>query len=271
MLIRGDSTLLDPRPITTRVAKRLLLGRWIPRFDGYLTVGKLNEAYYEYYGADTSRFVPVRHFVDNEWFADSAATARQNRNEMRSALGIAADAVVFLFAGKFMIKKQPLAALEAFALVARSGLNTHLVLAGDGDLRAECEAYAAAHSLPVSFLGFLNQSRMPDAYAISDVLVLPSSHDETWGLVVNEAMASGLPAIVSDRVGCAPDLILDGETGTVFDAGSVTQLAERMRRFAESPDEIRRQGTRAARHIERYSLGEATENTVSAILRSIDA
>ena len=83
---------------------------------------------------------------------------------------------------------------------------------------------ANARSLPVTFVGFVNQSRMPEVYAAADVLVLPS-YSETWGLVVNEAFACGLPAIVSDRVGCAPDMIMDGLTGTVVPAGDIERLA----------------------------------------------
>lgn len=90
---------------------------------------------------------------------------------------------------------------------------------------------------------------MPEAYAAADVLVLSSSFQETWGLVVNEAMACALPAIVSDRVGCAPDLVIPGETGEVFPAGEVATLSERMGRYAIFPAEVLRQGARASEHM----------------------
>ncbi len=266
MLIRGDSTLLDRRKLPTRMLKRVWLGRWLPRFDRYLTVGKLNEDYYEFYGADRSKFVPVRHFIDNDWFGSGAALARDNRAALRTAMGIPVDATVFLYAGKLMPKKQPMLALEALARLGPAAGNAHLLFAGDGELRAECDAFARAHDLPVSFTGFLNQSRMPEAYAVSDVLLLPSAYDETWGLVVNEAMACGLPAIVSDRVGCAPDLVIEGETGAVFPSGNSSALAELMNRYSRAPETAVTQGANAARHVERYSLDEATDNTVSAIL-----
>ena len=107
---------------------------------------------------------------------------------------------------------------------------------------------------------------MPEAYAAADILVLPSAYQETWGLVVNEAMAAGLPAVVSDRVGCAPDLIIPGETGEVFPAGDIDAFASQMQKYVDSPEEIRRQGARAAEHISGYSLEAATENTVRAIV-----
>ena len=265
MMIRGDSTLLDRRPLPTRIAKRLLLGRWLPRFERYLTVGKLNEDYYEHYGADRSRFFPVRHFVDNDWFARKAGEARADRARLRKSMGIPADATVFLFAGKLMHKKQPAAAVEAMKHLRRDS-GAHLLVVGDGAMRGQCESIATAAGLPVTFAGFFNQSRMPEAYAAADVLLLPSAYDETWGLVVNEAMASGLPAIVSDKVGCAPDLIATGETGAVFPAGNVPELAMQMEKYLSTRSEASRQGQNAALRIQRYSLDQAVENTVNAVL-----
>ena len=81
------------------------------------------------------------------------------------------------------------------------------------------------HTLPVSFAGFLNQGEIPAAYAACDALVLPSDYGETWGLVVNEAMACGVPAVVSDAVGCGPDLVEEGQTGMIFPLGDIPALA----------------------------------------------
>ena len=141
----------------------------------------------------------------------------------------------------------------------------HLLMVGDGELRAECEAYAKAHRLPVSFAGFVNQSEMPHAYVAADCLVLPSDHGETWGLVVNEAMACGLPAITSDRVGCHPDLILPGRTGSTFPCGDIEALAETMTRLASAPAALRAMGRNACEHIRRYSVTVLVEGTLAAL------
>jgi glycosyltransferase involved in cell wall biosynthesis len=271
MLIRGDSTLIDERSLGTRIAKRVILGRWLPRFSRYLTVGRLNEEYYEFYGADPGRFVPVRHFVDNDWFAGQAAQARTQREELRRGWNIDPDALVFLFAGKLMQKKKPVDAIHALGRVNRRGRKVHLLIAGEGELRDACVSAAAALDVPVTFAGFLNQSRMPQAYAASDVLVLPSAWQETWGLVVNEAMASGLPAIVSDKVGCAPDLVIPGVTGEVYPSGDVDALAKRMELFVNSPERALQLGRGAKNRIANYSLDAATDNTITAIVDSVRA
>ena len=265
MMVRGDSTLIDRRNLGTRALKRLLLGRWIPRFSRYLTVGRLNEQYYEHYGAQRHRFVPVRHFVDNDWFEGRAKVERARRQVLRSQWGIDASALVFLFVGKFMEKKRPVDTIRAISRVS-PGRSVHLLMVGEGELKEACRSTAHELGVPVAFAGFLNQSRMPEAYAAADVLILPSGFQETWGLVVNDAMASGLPAIVSDKVGCAPDLVIAGVTGETFPSGNLAALAERMDQYIRMPGEESKQGLQAAAHIRDYSLEAATENTVRAIV-----
>ena len=129
-------------------------------------------------------------------------------------------------------------------------------MVGDGQLRADCERFAQEYRLPVSFTGFVNQSQMPSVYAVSDVLILPSDGRETWGLVVNEAMACGLPAVVSDEVGCWPNLIEEGRTGFVFRCGDTDRLAEILTIFVKNPIQ-KEMGQEASRRIKQYSLEEA--------------
>jgi glycosyltransferase involved in cell wall biosynthesis len=132
-----------------------------------------------------------------------------------------------LFAGKFIPKKRPMDLVNAVAMLqgTRSSKSIHLLFTGSGELGAEvrggCDVVydAEADAIPrspaissngnpaASFTGFLNQTEISRAYVAADCLVLPSDYRETWGLVVNEAMASGLPCIVSDACGCAEDLV----------------------------------------------------------------
>ncbi|MFV9507875.1 MAG: glycosyltransferase, partial [Oscillochloridaceae bacterium umkhey_bin13] len=99
----------------------------------------------------------------------------------------------------------------------------------------------------------------------ADLLVLPSDGSETWGLVVNEAMACGLPALVSDQVGCAPDLILPGQTGATFPHGDVHALAALLGAYAGNPAQLRQHGHAALRHLQAYSVPLAAERTAAAV------
>jgi len=142
----------------------------------------------------------------------------------------------------------------------------HLLMVGDGDLRKECEEYAKNKNLSVTFTGFLNQSEIPRAYIASDCMVLPSNNGETWGLVINEAMACGLPAIVSDQVGSHLDLIIENQTGAVYPCGDVHALAGRIASFASKPDdEVRKMGELARERVKLYSYEEVMKGTISAV------
>jgi glycosyltransferase involved in cell wall biosynthesis len=147
-----------------------------------------------------------------------------------------------------------------------------LLIVGTGPLEPELRARSETARIPVTFAGFLNQTEIPAAYAAADCLVLPSDYGETWGLVVNEAMACGLPAIVSDRVGCGPDLVTNGETGFRFRFGNTEDLARRLEEMARLGEEGRRAiGERARERIIRaYSIEKAVANTVKATFEVIE-
>ena len=138
---------------------------------------------------------------------------------------------------------------------------------GDGPLGNSLKK-AAEEALGdrVHFAGFINQSEIPAYYRVADVVVLPSDARETWGLVVNEAAACGRPAVVSEEVGCRPDLIDNKHTGFSYAVGDCAQLADRMaaarRVCTESPDEVHRALVDKSNQ---YSIPKATEGLLSAI------
>jgi glycosyltransferase involved in cell wall biosynthesis len=118
---------------------------------------------------------------------------------------------------------------------------------------------------PVHFAGFKNQTELPAVYAAADCFVLPSTI-ETWGLVVNEAMASGLPAIVTEACGCAPDLVANGETGYVYPAGDAPQLWDRLSQFVDARERDRTAFDAPVRaRIARYSCDAAVAGTLTAL------
>jgi glycosyltransferase involved in cell wall biosynthesis len=177
--------------------------------------------------------------------------------EIRKAWGIPEDAFCVLFCGKFIPKKRPMDLVEALAIAGsqRSEVRGQRMVAlfvGSGELGAQLRSACnvvfdaeAPGSSPrpstldprpmATFAGFLNQTEISRAYVAADCLVLPSDYGETWGLVVNEAMASGLPCIISDRCGCAEDLGSSGPN-LVFPGGGVAALTDRLLKMASRPD-----------------------------------
>lgn len=232
-LVRGDSQLGTSRGFVTRAVKRLVYPAMLRQFDACLFVGHHNRAYLAHYGVPANRLHFSPHCVDNQRFAVAAASC--DREDLRRRLGLESDAPVALFVGKLTQMKRPADLIEALGLLRRRGVRIQGLLVGDGPLRAELEAQAAACAASIQFAGFWNQTLLPQAYATADVLVLPSSAAETWGLVVNEAMACGLPAVVSDAVGCAPDLVIPGRTGETFAMGDPRSLAAALERVLKTP------------------------------------
>jgi glycosyltransferase involved in cell wall biosynthesis len=222
VLYRGDTHLGSAPAGWRRAAWTLKTWTLLRCFDDYLSVGQRARAYLRRFGAAPSRIFAAPHCVDNEYFARSAAPYQtaEARAAARASLGLPVDDFVVLFVGKLEPNKRP---QDAMTAVARLGGAASLLVAGAGPLESVCREQARTSKVHVSWAGFVNQSQLGRAYAVADCLVMPSE-GETWGLVVNEAMATGLPCVVSDRVGCAPDLVIPGQTGDVFAFGDAAAL-----------------------------------------------
>jgi glycosyltransferase involved in cell wall biosynthesis len=257
-LVRGETSALRPRGALRHSVHRALLSR----YDGFLAIGVQNRHFYASQGVRAERVFDCPYFVDNEHFDRLASRARARRAQLREQFGIPGEAVCFVYAGKLEPKKRVLDAVRAMA--GLGDLPAHLLVVGSGPLHRSLRRHASG--LPVSFAGFLNQSRIPEAYAAADCLVLASDHGETWGLVVNEAMASGLPAIVSDQVGCGADLVSAGSTGWTYPTGDVKALAAAMRHAVGTGRGLADMGAAARERVmQRYSVDAATRATVDAV------
>jgi glycosyltransferase involved in cell wall biosynthesis len=263
LLVRGDSHLgLCASPI--KKGLKYPFYRWfIPRFDAYLVVGKRNLEYYLHYGALREKMVFSHHCVDNHYFSHSHNILRPQRVRLRQEFGIPEDALVFLFVGKLIPGKRPQDFLAALGLAVTKVDNIHGLIVGDGPLRPELQAYSKKHGLPVTFTGFVNQRSLPEVYAVSDVLTLISR--ETWGLVVNEAMVSELPVIVSNEAGCRPDLVLAGQTGESFPSGDIKRLSDLFVEFSSQRAHLAEMGKNAFQLIQGYSVSQAAKAVLNVL------
>jgi len=291
--LRGESNDLAPTPAWKMPIKRMALKWLFKRIDRFLYIGSANRRLYQKFDVPNEKLFPAPYAVDNERFAEQANRLRDSRLAIRDSWNIPRDAFVVLFCGKFIPKKRPMDLVAAAQLLrseqggkreGRSGLTSarlplspaapHLLFAGSGELgrqlRTACSvAYDAESSsgspvtgqssLPrASFAGFLNQKEISRAYVAADVLVLPSDYSETWGLVVNEAMASGLPCIISDHCGCAEDLGTISPNA-IYDCGNVESLARALMTLKQRPE-----GAVVPRDLDHYSF-DTTVGTVANI------
>jgi glycosyltransferase involved in cell wall biosynthesis len=264
IMVRSDSHLHTRRGLMTRMAKSLGYPLFIRRFDACLPVGNWSREYFLRYGARPDRIFVVPHTVDGGAFEKEAKRLQPLRAELRKQWGLEPQAIVFAFVGKFIAKKRPMDFLRALDPAARCNSAIRGLMVGDGPLRATCENFVQMHGIPVQFAGFLNQSQIASAYVACDALVLPSDGDETWGLVVNEAMACGRACIVSDRVGCSPDLVIPGQTGAIFPLGDIDALANTMIEMA-NPPRLAAMGAQASKRIQDYSALAAVDGVVRCL------
>ena len=273
--LRGESNDLAPVAWWKRPIKRFVLGQFFRRVDRFLYIGTANKRFYQKFGVPESRMHPAPYAVDNERFATQADEARKQRAEIRKQWGIAEDAFCVLFCGKFIPKKRPMDLVIAAGRLIQAGRKVHLLFVGagelGGELRAACHVVSDAEAFnfqlstfnsslpPASFAGFLNQTEISQAYVAADCLVLPSDFGETWGLVANEAMASGLPCVISDRCGCAEDLggILPNQ---IFPCGDTKALADRLIRLSQ-PEERPRAACEA---LAGYSFARSVQTVAQA-------
>lgn len=250
VFFRGDSTFVNNTPFIKRVLRISFL-RWVySHIDTALYVGTHNRHYFEKCGLKNQQLVFAPHAIDNTRFMQPAEILKAQALQTRCELGIAADAVVFLYAGKLDANKNVGLLVDAFLRL--NATDTHLVIAGNGVME-EALKMKAAGKINIHFLPFQNQQQMPVLYRVGDVFVLPSV-SETWGLSLNEAMACGCALCVSDTCGAAADLVSDGINGYVFCNNDSEHLMEAMALLSSSKAMAAGMGKRSAEKISHWNF-----------------
>jgi glycosyltransferase involved in cell wall biosynthesis len=275
ILFRGDSTLLNETPgFSIRKFLRFSALKWVyGHIDIALSPGKSSDDYFKACGLIEDQIIRAPHVVDNDFFSVETDQKEKEAMVWRKQLAIPDDHKVFLFAGKLEPQKDPELLINAFFKLLEKRQDIHLIIVGSGILENKLKALVASltKSLTsdicrltsvVSFIPFQNQSRMPIIYRMADVFVLPS-RSETWGLAVNEAMASGRPVIVSNKCGCAKELIEDGKNGFVFIACNEQDLITKMGSTLLADTQMMRQY--ATEKIKQFNFSTFSKQLTSAL------
>jgi glycosyltransferase involved in cell wall biosynthesis len=276
VLLRTDSTLIDhPRGLIKLALKKVFF-RILRRFVyGVLSVGEKNAEYWRHHLGDDIPLFPVPYAVDNCFFQQRCQAAAATREDLRRELRLEPDRPIILFCSKLLARKRCMDLVEAFFQLraqpsknTRRGNGPYLLIVGDGEERAHIEARlrnGGAAANDVRMLGFQNQSELPRYYDLCDIFVLPSVY-EPWGLAVNEVMNAGRTVIVSDEVGCQPDLIVDGENGFVFRARDTGSLAHALEHALAEPGRLRNMGEHSRERIQHFSFEADVEGLMRAFI-----
>ena len=256
VLVRAEPWLGDrDRSGPTLAVKQLFFMLLRGLVDGALPIGTLNAEYWRHYMGEDFPLYRMPYAVDNHYFQDRSEEAREARPALQKELNLDPARPVILFASKLQSRKRCGDLVEAYKDLSPGGKpRPYLVIVGDGEERTALERQVAESRLEgVRFCGFRNQSELPRFFDLATVFVLPSRH-EPWGLIVNEVMNAGRAVIVSNDVGCQPDLIEDGVEGCVFPAGDVAALTDALRRVLATPETAAAMGQRALEKIETWDF-----------------
>jgi glycosyltransferase involved in cell wall biosynthesis len=229
LFLYGDSSFPPPATSPRANIRAAFLRGLFALASRFMVSGKLNGEYYRHYGADPRRFFLLPWAIDNDRFATQSRFAPGEREAMRARFGIAPEQIAFVFSAKLIARKDPMTLLRAIARMQQRE-RAVVVFLGDGELRGELETFAREQALQVRFAGFVNQTELPKHYGMCDAFVLPSTY-EPRGTVINEAMACGLPIVVTDRCGSLGDIVQPDDNAFVYPAGDDAALARALDRL----------------------------------------
>lgn len=260
LLLWSESTAHDLRP--DRRVVESMKSRFIQWCTAYVAAGKSSRQYLIRLGASPELVFTAPNAVDVNFYATQSVRARTAACEIRARHGLPAR--YFLYSGRLVPEKGVFDLLAAYAKLAESERSKiGLVFAGDGVSRSGLEERAAIiRPGCVRFCGFVHREQLAELYALAEALVLPT-HSDPWGLVINEAMACGLPIIASAVAGCVPDLVRQEENGFVVPPRDVEELARAMRRMSD-PSMAAKLGENSARIIQAYTPETCAEGLAKA-------
>jgi len=265
VFVRSETHLGLQRTGWKRGLRDFVLRHAYRHLAGFLAIGSGNKAYYKSLGAPEDRIFDVPYTVDNARFGAQAKLDAEARAALLAGLGLDPSHPVIIYASKFMRRKHPDHLIEAFARIRAEGLQANLLMVGAGELDAELRQRVQSLKLDkVAFPGFANQQALPRLFGASDIFVLPSEN-EPWGLIVNEAMAAGLPVVVSEEIGCTADLVINGRSGIKFPCGDINALTAALRELTADPAKRRHMAQGAKDVIAQWSY----EQCRHGVLRSL--
>ncbi|WP_263784992.1 glycosyltransferase family 4 protein [Salinibacter grassmerensis] len=268
LLLRAETTdHAENRGQLTKILRDFLLSFLYSFCDHFAYIGRRSRNHYERLGMDEKSLSFSPYSVNTDVFSESEKEREELRREVRREIG-SRNQFVLLYVGKISERKGvDLIIKAAGGLSDQERQEWTILFVGEGEMEDDLRREAQERRVDTHFAGFQKQSRLSRFYHAADAFVLPSRRGETWGLVVNEALHHGVPAIVSDQVGCAPDLIDEGTTGEVFRSGDVGELREAMVKVKSQHERGQEMRKKIRSYVGNYSIEESARGVVNALKR----
>ncbi|MFN3590143.1 MAG: glycosyltransferase family 4 protein [Spirosomataceae bacterium] len=255
VIMASDSTELDNPNVGWREAIKRYL---VKKSDGFFCYGTKSTDYMIKLGASKEQILVANNAVDNRQIEAIYKAAKRSREYKKSELGL--KKYNFIFVGRLIPFKNVSVILSAFRKIHAFSKDWGVIILGDGDELVGMKEFCRLHELTgVCFVSGKSWYQVPEWFALADVFILPS-YSEPWGLVANEAMACSLPVIISERCGCAIDLVKEGENGFVFNPYSEDELVDKMNFFIQNPTKIDEMGQVSHKIIQHFSPKQVAED-----------
>jgi len=268
LILWSATSLLEkeykPRKIKERIkfkTKKFLIGL----SSKYLVPGKRARKYIQQFGAPSNKIFIMRNSFDFNFFKKNSNLSSDQIKDIKDKLNIQEKELI-IYTGRLKKEKGLKVLLKAYKEIKPLNKKIGLLVIGNGPQKKELEMFCSKNKLKGAyFLGFKQKKDLPKLYGISNLFVLPSYKD-TWGMVVNEAMACGLPVITTDKVGASYDLICSDKNGLVVKAGDVDALKEAILKiFKKTEQEIEKMGRMSQEIISEYTHKKSAYQFLKAI------
>jgi len=268
LLLRAETTdHAEHRGGLKKTVRDTFLSLFYSLFDHFLYIGERSNNHYQRFKIDRERLSFSPYSVNTDVFQEEEGKREEMRKRIRDDFGIDEDTYTVLFVGKMSERKGVDLLVEAFAGMGERE-DVALLFVGEGSMQKKLRRRAQQSGVEIHFAGFQNQEDLSRFYHASDTLVLPSRRGETWGLVVNEALHHGVPAIVSDQVGCAPNLIESGRTGEVFRSEDVEDLRQALLTVKSDYEHTEEHREEIRKFAGAYSIEASAKGIVDALRAS---
>jgi len=260
MIFVGE-TFSDTSSFLKRNLKKPLLNRFFSKMDGFISIGGKNKRFYLNHKVKAEKIFEAKYCADHARYLTKEAEREKLRKAWREKNEIDTDTYVFLFVGRLFARKNPQDFIEITKTLYKEIRSRKIcgVIVGQGELEEALKAATKSMSY-FNFLGFQNPQELKSAYCGADVLIVPSEF-ETWGLVVNEAFACGLPALVTENTGVAHELVIPDKTGQVFPVGKISRACEILEGWMKEPSQLSQMSKNCSKEIQNYT----PENFASVI------
>lgn len=261
VFVRGESLLFpDEKNSRLQNLKRKLFFKFLDKcVNSYLAIGENNKKFYLSFGVPEHKIFVCHYTVDNDFFHEKYIASKKTSQALKTKLGLSDDHPIILYASKFIKRKHAMDLLKAYIQLSQDNApsNAHLLFIGTGEEYTAVKfAAEQTHWKSIRFLGFKNQTELPNFYAIADIFVLPSQR-ENWGLVVNEAMNAECAIIASDHVGCAADLVRHGVNGYIYPVRDVNALSRYLEILISNRDQRAKMKRKSLERIAEWGLQQS--------------